>query len=61
MLESIFTEESSNLTLNDQIRSKNTHSTDTDTGLGSTVRSTETGEDNGGSAAHGTEEWLYQS
>ena len=60
MLDSIFRYVSVNLTLDDQIRSENTHSTDTDTRLGSTICSTETGEDNGGSATHGTEEWLHR-
>jgi hypothetical protein len=45
-------------TLDDQVRAEDTHSSDTDTRLGGTVRGTKTGEDNGAGAAHGTEEGL---
>ena len=46
------------LTLDDQVRAKDTHGRDTNTSLGGTVGSTKAGEDNGGGAAHGTEEGL---
>lgn len=46
------------LTLDDQVRTEDTHSRDTNTSLGGTVGSTKAGEDNGGGAAHGTEEGL---
>jgi hypothetical protein len=45
-------------TLDDEIRSENTHGTDTDAGLGCAVGGAEAGEDDGGGAAHGTEEGL---
>ena len=46
------------LTLDDQVRAEDTHGRDTNTGLGGTVGSTKAGKDNGGGAAHGTEEGL---
>lgn len=46
------------LTLDDQIRAEDTHGRDTNTSLGGTVGSTKAGEDNGGGAAHSTEEGL---
>lgn len=46
------------LTLDDQVRTKDTHGRDTNTSLGGTVGSTKAGEDNGGGAAHGTKEGL---
>ena len=46
------------LTLDDQVRAEDTHGRDTNTSLGGTVGSTKAGEDNGGGAAHGTEEGL---
>lgn len=42
--------------LDDQIRAEDTHGRDTNTSLGGTVGSTKAGEDNGGGAAHSTEE-----
>ena len=45
-------------TLDDQVRAEDTHGRDTNTSLGGTVGSTKAGEDNGGGAAHGTEEGL---
>jgi len=45
-------------TLDNQIRAEDTHGRNTDTGLCGTVSSTETGEDDGGCAPHGTEEGL---
>ncbi len=48
-------------TLDDEIRSENTHGGNTDTRLGSSVRGTKAGEDDGCSAAHGTEERLNQA
>lgn len=45
-------------TLHDKVRSEDTHGGDTDTRLGSAVGSTQAGEDDGGSAAHGTKEGL---
>jgi hypothetical protein len=45
-------------TLDNQIRAQNTHSGNTDTCLGSSVGGTETCEDDGGRAAHRTEEGL---
>ena len=46
------------LTLDNQVRAKDTHGRDTNTSLGGTVGSTKAGEDNGGGATHGTEEGL---
>jgi hypothetical protein len=48
------------LTLDDQVRAEDTHGRDTNTSLGGTVGSTKAGEDNGGGAAHGTEEGLQK-
>lgn len=45
-------------TLDDQIWSEDTHGRDTNTRLCGTVSGTEAGEDDGGSAAHGTKEGL---
>lgn len=45
-----------NNVLDDQVGAEDTHSGDTNTRLGGTVRGTETGEDNSAGAAHGTEE-----
>ena len=45
-------------TLDDEVRSEDTHGRDTDTGLGSTIRGAEAGEDDGRCATHGTEEGL---
>jgi hypothetical protein len=46
------------LTLDNQIRSEDTHSANTNTGLGGSVGGTETSEDNGRGAPHCTEERL---
>jgi hypothetical protein len=43
-------------TLHDEVRSENTHGSDTDTGLCGTVSGTQTGEDNGTGATHSTKE-----
>ncbi len=48
-------------TLDDKIRSKNTHSRDTDSRLCGSIRGAKAGEDNGRCAAHGTEEGLSSS
>jgi len=45
-------------TLDDEIRTEDTHGCDTNTRLGSAVRGTQAGEDDGCCAAHGTEEGL---
>jgi hypothetical protein len=45
-------------TLDDEVRSEDTHSGDTNTRLGSAVRRAEAGEHNGCCATHGTEERL---
>ena len=45
-------------TLDDQVRSENTHGGNTDTRLGSTVGGTQAGEDDSGCATHRTEERL---
>lgn len=45
-------------TLHDQVRAEDTHSGDADTRLGGTIGGTQTGEDDGDGAAHGTEEGL---
>jgi len=45
-----------NNVLDDEIRAEDTHGSDTNTGLGSTVRGTKAGEDDGCCAAHGTKE-----
>lgn len=45
-------------TLDDQVGPENTHGRDTNTGLGGTVGGAEAGEDDGGRAAHRTEEGL---
>lgn len=45
-------------TLHDEIRSENTHGGDTNTRLGSAIRGTQAGEDDGAGAAHGTKEGL---
>ena len=45
-------------TLDDQVGPEHTHGRDTDTSLSGTVGSTEAGEDDGGSAAHRSEERL---
>jgi hypothetical protein len=42
--------------LHDEVRSENTHGSDTDTGLCGTVSGTQTGEDNGTGATHSTKE-----
>ena len=47
-------------TLDDEIRSENTHGSNTDTRLGSSVRGAKAGEDDGCSAAHGAEEGLIR-
>lgn len=47
------------LTLDDQVRTQDTHGSDTNTGLGRAVRGTQAGEHDGGRAAHGAEEGLY--
>ena len=46
------------LTLDDEIRAQDTHSSNANTGLGGTVGGTEAGEDNSASATHGAEEGL---
>lgn len=46
------------LTLDDQIRSENTHGADSDTRLGSSICGTKASEDNGWGTSHGTKEWL---
>jgi hypothetical protein len=46
-------------TLDNQIWSENTHSTDTDTRLCCSIRSTKACEYDSGSTAHGTKEWLH--
>jgi hypothetical protein len=46
------------LTLDNQVRSENTHGANSNTGLGGSVRGTKASEDNGRRAAHGTKEWL---
>jgi len=48
-------------TLDDQVWTKDTHGGNTNASLSSTISSAEAGEDNGGGAAHGTEEGLYCS
>lgn len=45
-------------TLDDKIGSEDTHGSDTNTGLGGSVRGTKAGEDDGAGAAHSTEEGL---
>lgn len=45
-------------TLDNKIRSKNTHGGDANTRLGSSIGGAKASEDNGGRAAHGTEEGL---
>jgi hypothetical protein len=45
-------------TLDDQIRSEDTHGADTDAGFGCTVGGAEAGEDDGGHAAHRSKEGL---
>ena len=45
-------------TLDDEIRSQNTHGSDTNTGLRGTVGRAQAGEDDGSRAAHGAEEGL---
>lgn len=45
-------------TLDDKVRSKDTHGGDTNTRLGGSIGGTKAGEDDGGCAAHGTEEGL---
>lgn len=47
-------------TLDNQIRSEDTHGSDTDTRLGGTIGSTQTGEDDGAGAAHCTKEGLRE-
>ena len=47
-------------TLHDKIRSKDTHGGDTDARLCGSVGGAKAGEDDGGGAAHGTEEGLYK-
>ena len=47
-------------TLDDQIRTEDTHGRNANSGLGSTISSTEAGEDDGGRAAHRAEEWLLE-
>ena len=42
--------------LDDEVGAENTHSSNTDTGLGGTVRGTQAGEDDSAGATHGTEE-----
>ena len=46
-------------TLDNQVRSEDGHSTDTDTSLGGSIGSSEAGEDDGRGATKGTEERLY--
>lgn len=45
-------------TLDDQVRPEDTHGGDTDAGLGGAVGGAEAGEDDGGHAAHRSEERL---
>lgn len=45
-------------TLDDEIRTEDTHGGNTNTRLGSAVGGTQAGEDNGAGAAHGTKEGL---
>lgn len=45
-------------TLHDQVGSENTHGRDTDARFCRSIGSAEAGEDDGGGAAHGTEEGL---
>lgn len=45
-------------TLDDKIRSEDTHGRDTDAGLRGSIGGAEAGEDNGRCAAHGTKEGL---
>ena len=45
-------------TLDNKIRSKNTHSGDTNTGFCCAIGSAEASEDYGGGAAHCAKEWL---
>lgn len=46
-------------TLDDEVRAEDTHGRNTDTSLSSSVGSAEAGEDDGGGAAHRSEERLY--
>lgn len=45
-------------TLDDQVRSEDTHGSDTNTRLGGTVRGTQACEDDSRRATHSTKEWL---
>jgi hypothetical protein len=47
------------LTLDNQVGSEDTHGTNTNPRLGSSICSTKAGEHNSRGAAHSTEEWLY--